>query len=109
MCWLQKNLASRQRREVAVMPVAEEAEEADVSEADPQDSRAEEIRRLRDDIVKSRRAVKVLLGETADKAEKDSSFRNMNTPLEAMRQKYKKRKAEHGDRQNEVMLALALS
>lgn len=108
---LDKSSRSR-RRHVALSGTStyaadsEEPEEGLREETEAPTRRDAELQRLREGILKSRRAVKLLLGETADKVEKDQAFHNMTSAVEAMRQRYKKRKVELGDRQSETLSRL---
>jgi hypothetical protein len=77
----------KSRREVLEPDVDLEDIECEDETVRMKHSREGEMQRLREGIVKSRRAVKVLLGETADKVDKDAAFHNMSSSVEAMRQK----------------------
>jgi hypothetical protein len=61
---------------------------------------------LRDDLLRSKRAVKVLTGNEAEMVRADAAKRDIATPLEQQRQKYKKKAAEHGDRQEDTLSKL---
>lgn len=105
---LEKQSKSRRKQVPRVNPThdPEESPEEVVEQIETPATRETELQRLREGIIKSRRAVKILLGQTAEKLEKDNAFHNMSTAVEAMRQKYKKRKLELGDRQNETLSRL---
>lgn len=66
--------------------------------------KAAEFSRLRNELLRSRRAVSVMTGEDAVNLEKEAAFKAMISPLEQRRIKYLKRKQAHGDRDNEVLL-----
>jgi hypothetical protein len=64
--------------------------------------KAKEFRRLKNEMMRSRRAVNVLTGEEAVKLDKETAFKEMVTPLEQRTLKYIKRKSDFGDRDSEV-------
>ena len=65
--------------------------------------RSSEFNKLKEDLLRSRRAVQVLTGADTQEHAKDAAKKDLVTPLEQRRQKYIKRKREHGDRSNETM------
>lgn len=68
--------------------------------------KSDEYNKLRDDLLRSKRAVQVLTGSEAENIRKEAAFTDLVTPLEQRRQKYLKRKSEHGDRQGDTMAKL---
>lgn len=106
-----RRLGASQGRELkesneAVVGVEGESEGGLAEESGGSTRRDAELQSLREGILRSRRAVKLLLGETAEKVERDQAFHNMSSAVETMRQKYKKRKKELGDRQTETLSRL---
>eukprot|EP00603_Paraphysomonas_imperforata_P012776 CAMPEP_0114455658 /NCGR_PEP_ID=MMETSP0104-20121206/3214_1 /TAXON_ID=37642 ORGANISM="Paraphysomonas imperforata, Strain PA2" /NCGR_SAMPLE_ID=MMETSP0104 /ASSEMBLY_ACC=CAM_ASM_000202 /LENGTH=415 /DNA_ID=CAMNT_0001628087 /DNA_START=143 /DNA_END=1390 /DNA_ORIENTATION=+ len=67
---------------------------------------ADEALAIKRDIIRSRRAVKVMTGEEAVKHHDDAALRDFVTPLQRQRQRFMKRKREHGDRENETLSKL---
>lgn len=65
--------------------------------------RSSEFSKLKDDLLRSRRAVQVITGADAEALREEAAFKSLITPLEQRRQKYIKRKQEHGDRSSETM------
>lgn len=85
---LQRNVRERlQSRRTQRADSDAEEDENEGGEGGEKQGRALEAHRLREGILRSRRAVKVLLGEGAERAEQESSFQSMSGPLEAMRLK----------------------
>jgi peptidyl-prolyl cis-trans isomerase SDCCAG10 len=104
----EKSAQSRLRRgvppkQVPTEDVVDQEDVEEVQDVGRMSVQATQEQRLKEEIHKSRRAVKVLLGQVGEKEEKDREKHNMSTAVEAMRLKYKKRKAEYGDRQNETL------
>jgi peptidyl-prolyl cis-trans isomerase SDCCAG10 len=75
-------------------------------QSDQVNQKRDEYSKLRDDLLRSKRAVQVLVGNEADSIRKESAFTDLTTPLEQRRSKYLKRKSEHGDRQGNTMAKL---
>ena len=69
-------------------------------------SRADEFNRMKNELLRSRRAVSVLTGADAEAIRTDAAFRELVTPLQLRRQQYIKRKKEHGDREEETLKKL---
>eukprot|EP01038_Epipyxis_sp_PR26KG_P007310 gene7310-9958_t len=67
-----------------------------------------EYNKLREDLLRSRRAINVITGSDAEKMRAEAAFKDLATPLEQMRQKYKKRKNEYGDRSEETLEKLKM-
>ena len=65
--------------------------------------RSSEFSKLKEDLLRSRRAVQVITGADAEALRQEAAFKSLITPLEQRRQKYIKRKQEHGDRSSETM------
>lgn len=61
-----------------------------------------EYSKLKEGLMRSRRAVNVFTGGEAEALRQESAFREMISPLEQRRAKYMKRKSEFGDRSAEV-------
>lgn len=70
-------------------------------------SRKKESEQIKKDIVRSRRAVKVMTGEEATKHHIEAGVRDFMTPLERQRQRFVKRKRAFGDRENETLSKLS--
>eukprot|EP01033_Poteriospumella_lacustris_P011230 gene11230-7985_t len=69
-------------------------------------SKSNEYTQLRDELLRSRRAVNVLTGAEAANVQKQNAFQEMLTPLEQRRQKYMQRKAVHGHREDDTLSKL---
>eukprot|EP01032_Pedospumella_encystans_P008584 gene8584-10170_t len=65
--------------------------------------KSDTYKKLKEDLLRSRRAVSVMTGSDAVKLQEESAFKEMVSPLEQRRLKYMKRKSEHGDRSEETM------
>ena len=68
--------------------------------------RSEEFQRLKENLLRSKQAVKVLTGGDAEMIRKEAAEHDLVTPLEQRRQKYIKRKTEHGSRSDETFAKL---
>jgi len=69
-------------------------------------ARGEEFARLREGLLRAKRAVKVLTGGDAALLQETTAARDLATPLEQRRLKYVKRKTEHGNRSDETFAKL---
>lgn len=80
----------------------EEGGEASASKESLAKERTKEFNKLREDLLRSKRAVQVLTGADAEKLSQSSKGDLLN-PLEQRRQKYLKRKKEHGNREEDTL------
>lgn len=65
-----------------------------------------EFDRLRDDLIRSKQAIKVLTGVEAAESNNNISKNEVVNELEQRRQKFIKRKKEYGDREQETLMKL---
>lgn len=84
---------------------AEEAEMVKVGVA-PAREKNSEFNEIRNALLRSKKAVKILTGVEADKVRRDEAKNDVLTPLERQRQQYLKRKTDHGDREQETLAKL---
>ena len=68
-----------------------------------------EFNRMREDLLKQKRAIRVLTGGEAAQLRQEEARHEMLTPLEQRRQRYIKRKHEHGNREDEVLRSILIS
>ena len=66
------------------------------------DERNNEFNRIKDEILKKRRAIQVLTGATAESHRKQEADQKLVSEVELRRQKYIKRKREYGDRSKDT-------
>lgn len=69
--------------------------------------KADEFKRLRGELLRSKRAIKVLSGADAEQHRQETAYRELNNPLEQRRQKFLKRKKDFGDRQDDTLSRLS--
>lgn len=72
------------------------------------EEKKKEFDKLRQDLLRSKRAVKLLTTGSAAGGAVEADSKEMFTPLEQMRQKYLKRKQAHGSREEETLAKLSL-
>lgn len=77
-----------------------------VSEKISRREKSKQVDNMKKEVLKSRQAVKVMTGEAAQQHRDEEAFRDLSTPLERQRQRYVKRKREHGDREKETLSKL---
>eukprot|EP01035_Chromulina_nebulosa_P017347 gene17347-22894_t len=65
-----------------------------------------EFDKLRNDLLNSKKAIRVLTGSEAEQIKSEISKTDVHNPLEQRRQRYIKRKKEFGERQNETLSKL---
>lgn len=86
----------------------EEEVEVEAKLQQPVLEKSTEFKDLRNALLRSKKAVKLLNGADAEKANKEEIKNDVLTPLERQRQKYLKRKnSEHGDREQESLAKLS--
>jgi len=68
----------------------------------------EQFKQLREDLIRSKRAVNVLTGAEAEQVREEASEKELVSALEQRRRKFIKRKNEHGDRGEDTMKKLML-
>lgn len=69
--------------------------------------KGKEYAQLKKEMLRSRKAIKVLTGQDAENHRNDTAFQELMTPLEQRRQRYVKRKKEFGNREEETLSKLA--
>ena len=80
-------------------PVRKDLEAREAAEAN-------EYQQMKQELLRSQRAIRVITGEEAATHDKEAAFHDMTSLVEQRRQKYLKRKKTHGDRENETLAKL---
>ena len=65
-----------------------------------------EYQQMKNELLRSQRAIRVITGEEAQANDKETAFHDMTSLVEQRRLKYLKRKKTHGDRENETLAKL---